>query len=249
MTENLRQIVFDTETTGLNPYSGHRVVEIGALEVINYVPTGKTYHQYINPERDIPEEAANIHGIDNDRVKDEPVFAQIVGDFIDFVGESDLVAHNAPFDAKFINFELKESGFPAYHKERFIDTLVIARKKFPGAKNNLNGLCSRFNIDNSARTYHGALLDSELLAEVYLELSGGRQQGLSLALDTGGASKGSTRTTDGHPENKQTRPIRTFAVSDEEQAAHSAMLKKISDPLWRELSEPNSHPKPRKKTG
>ena len=170
----LREIVFDTETTGLSPENGDRLVEIGAVELINHIPTGRTYHQYINPERSVPEEVVAVHGLTEEFLKDYPVFAEVAAAFVEFVGEDGvLVAHNASFDIKFINFELKKLGRAEYEWDRVVDTLEIARKKFPGAKNNLDALCKRFNIDNSHRTKHGALLDAELLADVYLELLGG----------------------------------------------------------------------------
>ena len=172
----LREIVFDTETTGLSPENGDRLVEIGAVELINHIPTGRTYHQYINPERSVPEEVVAVHGLTEEFLKDYPVFAEVAAAFVEFVGEDGvLVAHNASFDIKFINFELKKLGRAEYEWDRVVDTLEIARKKFPGAKNNLDALCKRFNIDNSHRTKHGALLDAELLADVYLELLGGAE--------------------------------------------------------------------------
>ena len=170
----VREIVFDTETTGLSPEKGDRLVEIGAVELINHLPTGKTYHQYINPERDVPEEVVAVHGLTEEFLKDYPVFADIAADFIEFVGDDGiLVAHNATFDMNFINYELKKIGREEYSFDRVIDTLEIARKMFPGAKNNLDALCKRFGVDNSSRTLHGALLDADLLAQVYLELLGG----------------------------------------------------------------------------
>lgn len=177
----LREIVFDTETTGLSPENGDRLVEIGAVELINHIPTGRTYHQYINPERSVPEEVVAVHGLTEEFLKDYPVFAEVAAAFVEFVGEDGiLVAHNASFDIKFINFELKKLGRAEYEWDRVVDTLEIARKKFPGAKNNLDALCKRFNIDNSHRTKHGALLDAELLADVYLELLGGAEPSMLL---------------------------------------------------------------------
>lgn len=176
----MREIIFDTETTGLDPLSGDRLVEIGCVEVENYLPTGRTYHQYINPERDMPEGAFRIHGLSAEFLGTKPVFAEIYGDFLDFVGEARLVAHNAEFDMKFINHELARVGNAVYPMSRAIDTLDLARQKFPGANNTLDALCKRFDVDNTARIKHGALLDAELLAEVYLELKGGRQRGLAL---------------------------------------------------------------------
>lgn len=179
----MREIVLDTETTGMDPDTGDRIVEIGCLELVNHVPTGRTFHQYINPERDVPAEVVAVHGLTNQFLADKPTFGEIVGDFVDFIGsDAKLVIHNASFDMKFINAELKTFGFPSVEWKRVIDTLDMARKKFPGSPANLDALCRRFGIDNSNRTLHGALLDSELLAEVYLEMLGGRQHGLGIAM-------------------------------------------------------------------
>jgi DNA polymerase-3 subunit epsilon len=176
----MREIVMDTETTGLDPADGHRIVEIGAVELVNLLPTGRVYHQYINPERPVPREAENIHGLGNDFLRDKPVFARIATDFLDFIGDSTLVIHNAAFDMRMLNAELTRLGQPVLPMSRAVDTLEIARKRFPGAQASLDALCRRFGVDNSGREKHGALLDTELLAEVYLELMGGRQQGLVL---------------------------------------------------------------------
>ncbi len=171
----MREIVLDTETTGFEPSEGHRIVEIGAVELLNKMPTGRTYHQYINPERPMPKEAFEVHGLGDDFLRDKPVFKTIARDFIEFVGESTLVIHNAAFDMKFLNAELKSLGHPGLPMSQSLDTVAMARRKFPGAPASLDALCRRFGIDNSAREKHGALLDCELLAEVYLELIGGRQ--------------------------------------------------------------------------
>ena len=186
----MREIVLDTETTGFDPESGDRIVEIGALELNKHLPTGKTFHKYINPQRSMPQDAFEVHGIGPDlldtpraaekgevTLKDKPVFAKIGQEFLDFVGDAKLVIHNASFDMKFLNAELKWMGLPTLPMDQAIDTLAIARKKFPGAPASLDALCRRFGVDNGARTLHGALLDSEILAEVYLELIGGRQPG------------------------------------------------------------------------
>ena len=178
----MREIVWDTETTGFDPSAGDRIVEIGAVELNQHLPTGRVYHQYINPERDMPPGAFEVHGLSIDFLKDFPVFSDIARDFIDFVGDATLIAHNAKFDMKFINAELKNTNLPQVPLNQSLDTLEIARKKFPGAQNSLDALCRRFNIDNSSRQKHGALLDSEILAEVYLELVGGRQPDFSLSL-------------------------------------------------------------------
>ncbi|MEK9725249.1 MAG: DNA polymerase III subunit epsilon, partial [Rhodospirillaceae bacterium] len=182
----MREIVLDTETTGLDPKSGHRIVEIGCIEIVNQVPTGETFHQYVNPERDMPDGAFQVHGLSEEFLSDKPVFAKIAADFLAFVGDSNLVIHNAAFDMGFINAELEATGREPLAMERAIDTVSMARRKFPGAPASLDALCKRFQIDNSNRQLHGALLDAGLLAEVYLELIGGRQRGLGLAGPGGG---------------------------------------------------------------
>jgi DNA polymerase-3 subunit epsilon len=176
----MREIVFDTETTGLDPYQGHRLLEIGCIELVNRFPTGQTFHHYLNPERDVPAEAFAIHGLSRDFLKSKPVFADIVADLLAFVGDAPLIAHNATFDLSFLNAELERVKQPAIPRDRLIDTLLLARRKYPGGSNRLDDLCSRFGIDNSRRAKHGALLDAELLAEVYLELIGARQAQLGL---------------------------------------------------------------------
>ena len=176
----MREICFDTETTGFNPLNGDRLVEIGAVELINHIPTGKVFHKYINPERDVPEEVVKVHGLTNEFLADKPIFAEIAQEWIDFIGEDGIfVAHNAQFDMNFINYELSKLGYKTYDWDRVVDTLEIAKNQFPGARNNLDALCRRFNIDNSARTFHGALLDAELLAEVYLQLLGGDEPSIN----------------------------------------------------------------------
>ena len=177
----MREIVLDTETTGLDPDQGHKIVEIGCVELVNHMPTGRTFQEYLNPERQMDEEVIAVHGITNEFLKDKPKFKEIAEKFINFIGsDSKLVIHNAAFDMKFLNAELSAAGFEKLSFDRVIDTLVMARQKFPGSRVNLNELCKRFNVDASRRTVHGALLDSELLAEVYLELVGGREPGLVL---------------------------------------------------------------------
>jgi len=228
----MREIVMDTETTGLNPDEGDRIVEIGGVELMNHLPTGRTYHQYINPERSMPREAFEVHGLGDDFLRDKPVFARIANDFLEFVGDAKLVIHNASFDMMFINAELKWMNKPPLPMSQAIDTLNIARRKFPGAQASLDALCKRFGVDNSAREKHGALLDSEILAEVYLELLGGRQQGL--VLDSG---------KDSDSENQRsaaawTPPPRPRSLasrlSDAEQAAHAEFINEIGDTaLWR----------------
>jgi DNA polymerase III subunit epsilon len=177
----MREIILDTETTGLDPNKGDRLVEIGCVEIVNQIPSGQTYHVYINPERDMPTEAFNVHGLSEEFLRDKPVFAKIVDDFLNFIANARLVIHNAEFDMRFINAELKRAGRETIGMENVVDTLAIARRKHPGAQNNLDALCQRYRIDNSRRTKHGALMDAEILAEVYAELSGGRQAALGLA--------------------------------------------------------------------
>lgn len=223
----MREIVFDTETTGMEPSEGHRLLEIGCIELENHLPTGRVYHQYINPERDVPAEAVAVHGLTEERLKDEPTFGEVVGDFLDFIGtDSKLVAHNASFDMKFINAELKMFGFPSIDNKRVVDTLMMARAKFPGSPANLDALCRRFGIDNSNRELHGALLDSELLAEVYLELLGGRQHGLSIEVEK-------TVVQVEQKIDRVFREPREFNVPADEQEAHDKMLENLKDPIWK----------------
>ena len=176
----MREIVLDTETTGLDPQDGHRIVEIGAVELYNHLPTGKVYHQYINPVISMPDQAFAIHGLSDEFLSDKPIFSEIADDFLDFIGSAKLVIHNAAFDIKFINAELKNIELEEITFDRATDTLALARKKFPGSPASLDSLCRRFKIDNSARVVHGALLDSQILAEVYLELVGGKQPDFAL---------------------------------------------------------------------
>lgn len=230
---DIREIVFDTETTGFNPDEGDRLVEIGCVELINHIPTGKTYHVYVNPEREVPVEAFAVHGLDAEFLKDKPKFGEIVVDFLEFIGhDSKLIAHNAEFDMKFVNWELRNFGFPSLDKRRVIDTLMIARQKFPGSPASLDALCRRFGIDNTCRTLHGALLDAELLSDVYIELLGGRQRGLELSdEDKKDVSSGSSLAI----AKREFRDSREFLVSDEESSLHDAMLEELKNPLWRKL--------------
>lgn len=228
-----REIVLDTETTGMDPFSGDRVIEIGAVELINLVPTGKTCQLYINPERDIPAEATAVHGITNEFVKDKPTFIACYMEFMDFIADdSKLVIHNAEFDMKFLNWELENIGHKAIAWDRVVDTLKIARKKFPGSPANLDALCRRFDIDNSNRTYHGALLDSELLAEVYLELLGGRQRGLEL-----GATEVKEKAAEiSEPVVKKDRVFREprpHTPSEKELKAHKELVDEMENPIWK----------------
>jgi DNA polymerase-3 subunit epsilon len=185
----MREIVLDTETTGLDPAAGHRIVELGCLELFNRVSTGEQFHCYLNPERDMPEEAFRIHGLSQEFLAQHPPFAEIAEAFLAFLGDTPLVIHNAEFDLSFLNAELAKAGLPVLDRGRATDTVAMARRRFPGAQVNLDALCRRFEIDNSARSLHGALLDCELLAEVYLELSGGRQPGLDLTESAAAATR------------------------------------------------------------
>src|ERR1700736_6296209 len=181
---SMREIVLDTETTGLDPLTGDRVVEIGCIELFNRIPTGQTFHRYINPERDMPASAFEVHGLSTDFLKDKSPFAEVAEDFLTFVGDASLVIHNAAFDAAFLNSELERVGKPLIVRDRLVDTLLLARRRHPGAANRLDDLCARYGIDNTRRAKHGALLDAELLAEVYIELTGARQAALGLELVT-----------------------------------------------------------------
>ena len=227
----MREIVLDTETTGLDPAQGHKIVEIGCVELINHTPTGRTFQEYLNPERLMDEDVIAVHGITNEFVKDKPTFKEVVDKFIEFIGDdSKLVIHNAAFDMKFLNAELESCGYPKLSYERVVDTLIIARQKFPGSRVNLNELCKRFNVDASARTVHGALLDSELLAEVYLELIGGREPGLVLATQEKKEKKEQVKI-----EVKRIyHEPRSFPATDEELLAHEEFLKKIPNHFWGE---------------
>ncbi len=236
----MREIVLDTETTGLNPRDGDRVVEIGALELINHMPSGESYRQYINPERDMPTGAFEVHGLSEEFLRDHPVFPDICDAFLEFIADSPLIIHNADFDLGFLNMELAVAGRPAITRDRVINTLDMARRKFPGAPASLDALCRRFGIDNSNRTLHGALLDSELLAEVYLELIGGRQPGLVLADQgaSGGASRGSAGTI-GQPASGASQPVqraprapRPHAPAADELAGHAARVARLTKPIW-----------------
>ncbi|HHL22335.1 MAG TPA: DNA polymerase III subunit epsilon [Aliiroseovarius sp.] len=229
----MREIVLDTETTGLEPARGDRIVEIGAVELINHMPTGKTYHQYINPERTMPQEAYEVHGLSDEFLADKPVFKEIAADFLAFIGDSRLVIHNASFDMKFINAELEWAGLPGLPMERAHDTLAVARQKFPGSPASLDALCRRFGIDNSSRELHGALLDSEILAEVYLELVGGRQPGLVLQAGNRGTRAMQEGGWRPYARPKQLPP----RLSPEEARAHAAFVDAMGeDALWRKLS-------------
>lgn len=224
----MREIVFDTETTGFDPFNGDRVVEIGCVIVEDYLPTGDVYHTYINPERAMPASAENIHGLSAEFLKGHPTFSEIIADFRDFCGDLKMVAHNAEFDMKFINWEMENLGFSPFPMQRAIDTLVIARRKFPGAANTLDALCKRFSIDNSNRVKHGALLDAELLAEVYLELMGGRQTGLGLMDDAISAPASKLPKAS----EKEYRSPRPHGASEDELLRHKEFIKSIEKNIW-----------------
>lgn len=224
----MREIVLDTETTGLDPSEGHRIVEIGGVELWNHVPTGRTYHKYINPKRDMPTEAYEVHGITSEFLADKPVFEAIAQAFVDFVGDAKLVIHNAAFDMKFLNAELGWAGIAPLPGDQAIDTLAIARRRFPGSPGSLDALCRRFGVDNSAREKHGALLDSEILAEVYLELIGGRQPDFVLGGD-GGETGPKQHSWRAYPRPNDLAP----RVTEAERAAHDAFVEELGDgALW-----------------
>lgn len=243
----MREIVLDTETTGFEPGEGDRIVEIGAVELVNHMPTGRTYHQYINPMRSMPEGAFGVHGIGPDLLepprppepgqvilKDKPVFADVAQAFIDFIGDARLVIHNAAFDMKFLNAELGWVNRPLLPMDQSLDTLAIARRRFPGSPASLDALCRRFGIDNSNRTLHGALLDSEILAEVYLELIGGRQPDFALSANAS-ASTGQGDADEWRP-GRRPNPLPP-RISEAEATAHAAFVDKLGDEaLWKKLS-------------
>ena len=227
----MREIVLDTETTGFEPSEGDRIVEIGAVELFNHLPTGRTYHQYINPKRNMPEAAFNVHGLSEEFLSDKPVFKDIAQEFTDFIKDSKLVIHNASFDMKFLNAELGWVNWPALPMHQAIDTLAIARRKFPGSPASLDALCRRFGIDNSSRTLHGALLDSEILAEVYLELVGGRQPDLVLSGPEVKTTKDGAPSADWRPAPRP-NPLAS-RLSETEKAAHETFIAALgSDALW-----------------
>lgn len=234
-----REIILDTETTGLDPKDGHRVIEIGCVELVNRLPTGKTFHTYLNPEREVDAGAVAIHGLTTEFLKDKPKFSEVADDFIKFIGDSKVVIHNADFDVKFLNAELFFAKKPAMDRSKIFCTLIHARKKFPGQQNSLDALCRRFGVDNSHRTYHGALLDSEILADVYLELMGGRQNTIAL--------------TSSEPEKvKKVEVVETvvipvdfakrdFPISDEEAQRHNEFVSKMSNSLWAKTESESSN--------
>jgi DNA polymerase-3 subunit epsilon len=231
----MREIVFDTETTGLDPLNGDRLVEIGCVELVNRIPTGATYHAYFNPERSMPAQAEAVHGLSDRFLSDKPRFREKAAELLDFLGDSMLVAHNARFDFGFLNAELERISHPIVDLSRMIDSLTIARTLHPGAKHSLDALCSRYGIDRSHRIKHGALLDAELLAQLYIELTGGRQIGLTLV-----AEKQIVVTTDiiemeVRMPSRPVRPPRLFAPSVAERARHAAFLEKLDNPIWHDV--------------
>ena len=230
----MREIVLDTETTGLDPVHGDRLVEIGCVEVFNHIATGETYHQYVNPRRDMPAGAFAVHGLSEEFLSGHPVFAEVADAFLDFIGDDPLVIHNASFDMGFINAELRRLKRRELPMSQSVDTVRMARRRFPGAPASLDALCRRFDIDNSSRTYHGALLDAELLAEVYLELRGGRQPGLSLAAAEAGALSETPGGDDGAipAASAEIRPARPHTATAEEIAAHDAFVATLKEPMW-----------------
>ena len=221
----MREIVLDTETTGLDPAAGHRIVEVACLELLNHIPTGRNYQSYVNPERDVPPDAFAVHGLSAEFLADKPRFAEIADALVGFIAAAPLVIHNAEFDMRFLNAEFQRLARPPLAGERVVDTLLIARQKFPGAPASLDALCRRFAIDNSTRTRHGALLDTELLADVYLELIGGRQAGLELTT----AARATAALAAG---GKALRAPRAHTPAEDELAAHAALVAQLKNPIW-----------------
>lgn len=226
----MREIVLDTETTGVEALKGDRIVEIGCVELVNHCPTGRTYHVYINPERDMPEGAFKVHGLSAAFLSDKPVFAAVASEFAAFIADAKLVIHNAAFDVGFINMEFGRLGLPAIVSALVVDTLSMARRKHPGASNSLDALCSRYGIDNSRRTKHGALLDSEILAEVYIELIGGKQTSLGFGSAAAGKAGAGFAAAIERPVRQRVLASR---LTPEERAAHEAFVLKLKGPLWR----------------
>jgi DNA polymerase-3 subunit epsilon len=224
----MREIVLDTETTGLDPLAGHRITEIGCVEIYNLLPTGRTYQTYLNPERDVPEGAVAVSGLTFEFLQDKPLFSVVAQPFLDFIGDSPLVIHNATFDINFLNAELNRLRLAPLLLERATDTVRLARAKFPGAPASLDALCRRFGVDLSERVKHGALLDAQLLAQIYLELKGGRQSALVFA-----GKK--TVATEQHKTDRTLRPARPHVATESEIAQHQLLLEQIKNPLWSKL--------------
>lgn len=225
----MREIIFDTETTGFDPRNGDRMVEIGCIEMVNRVVTGRTYHAYFNPERSMPAEAEAVHGLSDAFLADKPLFSAHAHEFLEFIADSPMVAHNAGFDFNFINHELSACGHPIVTLDRMVDTVALAKARHPGAKLSLDALCTRYGIDRSHRTKHGALLDAELLAQVYVELRGGRQIGLELVAETTAIV---TEIKVLSTKDRIFRQPRPHAATEEELVAHAAFLKSVDTPLW-----------------
>jgi DNA polymerase-3 subunit epsilon len=228
----MREIVFDTETTGLDPLNGDRLVEIGCIELINRIPSGETFHAYFNPERDMPAAAEAVHGLSARFLADKPLFGHLADDLLAFIGDSHMVAHNARFDFGFLNAELERCGRLAVDMGRMVDTVAIARALHPGAKHSLDALCTRYGIDRSHRIKHGALLDAELLAQLYIELKGGRQIGLTLVADAQLDTDQGERAPIAVVLERPVRPARVFAASEAELARHQAFIAKLDNALW-----------------
>ena len=231
MSESLREIVFDTETTGFNHSGDDRIVEIGCVEMINHTPTGKTFHCYINPEREVPEEVVRVHGLTTEFLSDKPKFAEIAQDFVDFIGDANMVAHNAVFDMNFINAEFRRLGMPEVSFDRMVDTLAISRKKNPHlAKHNLDSLCTRYGIDNSHRELHGALLDARLLAEVYIELLGGKEVDF---FKTSDEEMEISASATNKIKKKPFRPSRNFPIPEDDLKNHNEFVSSLgNNTIW-----------------
>jgi DNA polymerase-3 subunit epsilon len=231
----MREIIFDTETTGLNPAGGDRMVEIGCIELFNRVETGRSFHCYFNPDRPMPSEAEAVHGLSSIFLSDKPRFSDKVEELLEFIGDAPLIAHNASFDFGFLNHELERCARDPICLSRMVDTLMLARSRHPGAKHSLDALCARFGVDRSQRVKHGALLDAQLLAQVYVELTGGRQIGLSLSPVTASVEPGTTGTV---PAARPVRDPRPHAASEEERTRHRGFIAKLTSPLWERFLAP-----------
>jgi len=228
----VREIILDTETTGLDPDAGHKLVEVAAIELVNHLPTGRKFQRYLRPECEMAPEAQAVHGLTLAFLADKPLFTEIVSELLEFLGDAKLIIHNAEFDLKFLNAELKALGFPPIPLARAVDTVQMARRKFPGAPASLDALCQRFSINNAHRTLHGALLDAELLSEVYLELIGGRQSHLSLEVEIAGPGVAAGSGIQVQTRARPGRAPRLDVASEAELAAHAALLAKLKNPLW-----------------
>ena len=231
----MREIIFDTETTGLNPAGGDRMVEIGCIELVNRVETGRTFHAYFNPDRPMPSEAEAVHGLSDMFLSDKPRFLEKAEDLLEFIADSPLIAHNAAFDFGFLNHELQRCARDPVCLSRMIDTLMLARSRHPGAKHSLDALCTRFGVDRSQRVKHGALLDAQLLAQVYVELTGGRQIGLSLGT---AATAADAEAVAAVQVERIARPARPHAPSDEERTRHRGFIARLTEPLWERFLAP-----------